>query len=609
MPAFGPVFYMKKPESSPKNLSRRDFLKGMAGVAAATLIGGTVGCDNIPEASAKVNTPLPTSQTKTETPEMPTATVTPESTSVPTKTAEQLDNERMARWQDKFWKIGGSVLASGGLELEDYEEEMQIFRNEVTKAAEENGLEADSVELVLTGNNSTQVEKDGQLEQLAPTEYYGLMVTEDRIACFTKGSEGILAEQDCGWFEKSQAIWGGDYSLQVVASPEGKALFSLLMKEEDENVSMFQLKYDRLGVVTTLEEVTVDGEMRQDENGTWILDGDVVAAEDGEVASGVLIIGTSYDGEMGTFLLECQPVELERDLKPGVVVGLVDYARGSAPVDMTKTDGSRESAGFFDLADGSWHGEGRYKLVQSILREETLAEKAPQRIEILGVELVVEDGKGVYRAEADNSMGLKEGEYAGELVEYVLDGKDAVGLVLVPEAVRVLVEDVNTTEAIAQRDWKIPFPLDIRGSINLDIRNVYTRGNDGFIGISGLSPDAEFLQPFLDDCQIVSTETGIVPDVGKTSDIIIPEKYEKGMSDHAVMIIRPAESSVGYSGVMPFSGVIVSSVNGTLGPRASEFQIIISKGLGREAAPGDDWDITRRIMSYNDMVVFLSSRK
>ncbi len=349
-------------------------------VAAFAIASTMAACNPVEGATLPVEpTPIVT-RVSTPTPEAEiTISVSP--TTEPTR---DLEADRLARWQDKFWRIGGSVLASGGLELEDYGEEMQIFRNELTKVAEEHGFEADLVELVLTGNNSMQVEKDGQLEQIAPTEYYGLMITEDKVACFTKTTEGISVEQDCGWFEKSQVIWGQDYSLQVVASPEGRALFSLLMKEEGENMSMFRLKHDQLGVVTTLEEVTVDGEMRQDENGMWILDGDMVVAEDSEITSGVMVIGTNDDGKTGTFLLECQPVVLERDLKPEIVSGLVDYARGSVPVDMTQADGVRENVGYFDLSGGSWHGMEGYEDMKSILVDEVgIVREAGENGEVL----------------------------------------------------------------------------------------------------------------------------------------------------------------------------------------------------------------------------------
>jgi hypothetical protein len=279
------------------------------------------------------------------------------------------ESEVSQEWQGKFWDIGRSTSFSGGLELDSYEEEMQTFRNEIAIKAEEYGFGVESVELVLVGNNASVVEKDGRVEQSAPSEYYGLMVVEDKVVCFTKNNEGIQVDQSCNWFKKSQNIWGQDYSLQVVASPGGEALVSLLIKEEDDNIQMFRLRHDQLGEVVTLEEVSVDGEMYQDENRVWILDGDLVPTGEAPI-SGVLIAGTNSEDLTKTFLLECQPIELEGDFKQGIVFGLVDLAKGSIPIAMVGTDGIQKDIGYFNLADGSWNGMDGYADV-NVLFDET----------------------------------------------------------------------------------------------------------------------------------------------------------------------------------------------------------------------------------------------
>ena len=61
--------------------------------------------------------------------------------------------------------------------------------------------------------------------------------------------------------------------------------------------------------------------------------------------------------------------------------------------------------------------------------------------EIEGLKPYLEEGKIVYRAEAANLYGLKEGDYAGEIVSYTLNKKQESGVGLIPPVLEVLLKD------------------------------------------------------------------------------------------------------------------------------------------------------------------------
>jgi|GEM_PF-2031540 len=83
--------------------------------------------------------------------------------------------------------------------------------------------------------------------------------------------------------------------------------------------------------------------------------------------------------------------------------------------------------------------------------------------EIEGLKVSYEEDKIVYRAEAENPYGLKEGDYAGEVVNYIVNGQAERGVGLIPAALEVLVAPYNNPEAIRAGNEKFALPFDPRG--------------------------------------------------------------------------------------------------------------------------------------------------
>lgn len=91
--------------------------------------------------------------------------------------------------------------------------------------------------------------------------------------------------------------------------------------------------------------------------------------------------------------------------------------------------------------------------------EEELAQ-APQ---IEGLKALWQEEKIIYQAEADNPYGLEEGEYAGEIVEYIVNDQAESGVGLVPSVLEVLVAPYNSPEAVLAGNERFPLPFDPRG--------------------------------------------------------------------------------------------------------------------------------------------------
>jgi len=88
--------------------------------------------------------------------------------------------------------------------------------------------------------------------------------------------------------------------------------------------------------------------------------------------------------------------------------------------------------------------------------------KAP---EIEGLKAFLENEKIVYRAKAGNPYKLEAGNYAGEVVHYVINQKSESGLGLNPLVLEVLLRNYQypTFEYIEGKGEKIPLPFDPRG--------------------------------------------------------------------------------------------------------------------------------------------------
>lgn len=354
-----------------KEISRREFLKLGAILAGGALLSGCLPENSqasLPPQGETPKEPTPT-PTKTNTPEAaktltPTKVPTPAPTERPTLSPEELTKERMARWEGRLWTIGSSDSA-GGREIDPYDEEMQIFKEEVTLMAEKSGVKAEAVEMLLIGNNADIKErKDGTIEQIAPTKFFGIMISgkeEASVFCFTKDASGMEMDSSCDWFKKGE-IWGSEYGEYIVKSPEGTALESLIIRE-GQGLTVFKAVADQFGVLSVKEQ-EVKGELEKDENGEWVLEGEVKDKEREEAVTGILITGEN-NGEIGTFFLECKTLPLDRKLKAGIFPETPDLALGRIYLSQ---EGIRY--GYLDLKDGTWNGNEGYEDVNSLLREE-----------------------------------------------------------------------------------------------------------------------------------------------------------------------------------------------------------------------------------------------
>jgi len=344
-----------------------------AAAVGATLVG-LGGC--APEgANASVPEEIPT-RTPIETtvkPETPTniviETATPKPAVAPaevhTISPEKLTQERMKRWEGKFW-TQKTEKSTGGQETDSYEEEMQIFEKEVTMMVEEGEITASSIDMLIIGNNADIKEKeDGAIEQIAPTKFFGIMISEKEevtsVTCFTKDASGTEMNLSCDWFDKGK-IWGIEYGEYVIKSPEGTALESFFIKEGEEGFRVFKAAPDQFGVLSVREQ-EVKGELETDENGEWVLTGTVEPKEVKETVTGIIITGEN-NGETGTFLLECKTLPLDRKLKEGILPETPDLALGRIYLSQ-----ERIRYGYLDLKDGTWHGNEGYEDINSILKD------------------------------------------------------------------------------------------------------------------------------------------------------------------------------------------------------------------------------------------------
>jgi len=88
-------------------------------------------------------------------------------------------------------------------------------------------------------------------------------------------------------------------------------------------------------------------------------------------------------------------------------------------------------------------------------------DKAP---EIEGLKAFLENEKIVYRVKAGNPYKLEAGNYAGEVVHYVVNQKSESGLGLNPLVLKVLLKGYQTIEDISGKGEEIiPLPFDPRG--------------------------------------------------------------------------------------------------------------------------------------------------
>lgn len=233
--------------------------------------------------------------------------------------------------------------------------------------------------------------------------------------------------------------------------------------------------------------------------------------------------------------------------------------------------------------------------------EPTPTEELLQAPQIEGLKTIEEEGKIIYKTEAE--------AYAGEVIEYKFNGQETRGIVLVPEVVKNLMEEVNTEEAIAKGDWKIPFPLDARGEKDLEIQT-WVPGVLRYVDfvIKGLSIEAKIVSPFLEEVKLSST--GSFPRYNaKGPDLELPSIYDRGEVGHFLALVCPIESELLSSGYVNMGEPIAWGMEGILGGVApEEAKAIILLGPGPEFSDKDDFNITDNILEIEGHMVFLATK-
>ncbi|RJR24746.1 hypothetical protein C4578_02395 [Candidatus Microgenomates bacterium] len=483
-------------------------------------LAGLAGC--VPEGSSasvpeRINrTPVTTA---TRPPEMKTPTgvtfetATPEKSTTPTKiptfrpaetptvSPEKLAKDALAKLEGKTWDLQGIREDAGGQEIDPYEKEMQAFKEEIALMAEQSGINLEEVDMFLVGNDADIRERqDGTIEQIAPTKFFGIMISEKeeavKVSCFTKDINGMEMNSSCDWFTKGE-IWGSEFGEYVVKSPEGTALESFIIKEGEEELRVFKATPDQFGVLSVVEK-QIKGELKKDENEEWVLNGAIEDKEGAQAVMGVIVTGEN-NGNKGTFLLECKTLPLERKLKEGILPETPDLALGRVYL---SEKGIRY--GYLDLKDGSWQGYRPYEEVESILEPiAAVIENAPQ---IRGLRVERQGENLHYIAEAGNPYGLKEGEKAGIIKENVYVGEEKTGGIVLDSRVARAI----TMEENKNRSSLFTFlPVDISGT-GRDIRVnsiIAPEGRNYKIVRIDHYDELPVISPFIKDTEVSSAST------------------------------------------------------------------------------------------------------
>lgn len=241
--------------------------------------------------------------------------------------------------------------------------------------------------------------------------------------------------------------------------------------------------------------------------------------------------------------------------------------------------------------------------------EATPTPEVVQAPQIEGLSSVFAEGKWTYTGLEGNAYGLEVGEYAGETINYTLNNEAALGVVLTPEVVRVLMEEANTPEAISAGEWKIPFPLDARGEENLRIEAVkdpeyWDTYQYRWFAVGGLSPQAVFIAPFM---QAEARTSGYSPSFEALATNVFIPFYE---TEWRLVFAYPEGSNAligGFNTEVSLGQAVLSGITTELkGPKApSGSQVIILMGP-EEAKVEDDEDITDNILKVGGSNIFLA---
>lgn len=135
----------------------------------------------------------------------------------------------------------------------------------------------------------------------------------------------------------------------------------------------------------------------------------------------------------------------------------------------------------------------------TLTSQEATTEALAEAPAVEGLAASLEEGRIVYRAEAENPYGMAAGAYAGYLFEFddQTGETSGGGLALAQEVRRVMLTKANRRpEAIAEGEWVMTMPFDPLGE-EIEIDYFDKRGTR-FLVINKLNSDIKFRLPFLE---------------------------------------------------------------------------------------------------------------
>ncbi|MBC7265002.1 MAG: hypothetical protein H5T64_11700 [Chloroflexi bacterium] len=219
---------------------------------------------------------------------------------------------------------------------------------------------------------------------------------------------------------------------------------------------------------------------------------------------------------------------------------------------------------------------------------------------------VREGDKIVYRAETGNPYGLEAGAYAGETITY--NSQKEIGVVLVAEVVKALMEKANTPGSIARGEYKVPLPLDPRGEKTLQIEEFvwfckYYQQTWKLLVIKGISSNAVFVSPLPGKVMVIAAGS---PWFGPAIVLELPQERMWGQEGQLNVIYPKGSQARAHGEMVQMGNPIVWGIEGKLtkpdAPPGS--QAIIS--LPKPAAEFAGFDTPNHILKIDeDAVVFL----
>jgi len=211
----------------------------------------------------------------------------------------------------------------------------------------------------------------------------------------------------------------------------------------------------------------------------------------------------------------------------------------------------------YDWEEDGWQWE-------EIVTSEQILARAPK---LEGLAVFQEDGRIVYRAEANNPYGLEVGEYAGYLFEF--DDETGIssgrGIALAKEVRRKLLEQANTPEAIEKGEWRMTFNFDPKGE---RIRVWHFGRLVDNIAISGLPTEVKFRSPFVEQVLAKWYLSKTSHSVG----IFVPES-----------LLKKSERGINYG--IQFSYVLEGTVNVDNFGRKVGFDEVLFTNISKENLP------------------------